>query len=79
MPTETNNKNVTLDQLKKSLTRAKAESDKAISAINPSGGQNATDEEVDAMLNEVFGTSDGGETDGESTGENSGSDEGTEA
>lgn len=68
MPTETtNNKNVTLDQLKKSLSRSKTESDKAIAAavseITPgtgTGGETATDAEVDAMLDEVFGTSDQG-------------------
>lgn len=56
--TNTNNKNVTVSQLKKSLTRAKAESDSAIStAISGiSGGETATDAEIDAMLDEVFGT-----------------------
>ena len=53
MPTE-NNKKVTLDQMKKALARSKAETDKAISASG--GGEVATDAEVDAMLDEVFGT-----------------------
>ena len=58
MATETNNKNVTVSQLKKSLARSKAESDKAISTAvsGIGGGETATDAEVDAMLNEVFGT-----------------------
>ena len=53
MPTE-NNKKVTLDQMKKALARSKAETDKAISASG--GGEVATDAEVDAMLDEVLGT-----------------------
>ena len=53
MPTE-NNKKVTLDQMKKAIARSKAETDKAISASG--GGEVATDAEVDAMLDEVFGT-----------------------
>lgn len=63
MPTETtNNKNVTLDQLKKSLSRSKTENDKAIAAAitgsgSGTGGETATDAEVDAMLDEVFGPS----------------------
>lgn len=59
MPTENNNKNVTVSQLKKALTRSKAESDKAIAdaAINGGGSETATDAEVDAMLDEVFGSS----------------------
>ncbi len=68
MPTEnTNNKNVTLDQLKKSLSRSKAENDKAIAAaVSGTGGpsgETATDAEVDAMLDEVFGPSDKGNDD----------------
>ena len=43
--TTTNEKKVTVSQLKKSLTRSKSASDKAIAA----------DTEVDAMLDEVFG------------------------
>ena len=59
MATETNNKNVTVSQLKKSLARSKAESDKAITAAvsGIGGGETATDAEVDAMLDAVFGTS----------------------
>lgn len=49
----TNNKNVTVSQLQKSLARVKTESDKAIAAV--SGGEIATDAEIDAMLAEVFG------------------------
>jgi len=66
MATETNinNKNVTVSQLKKSLTRAKTESDSAISTAisGVSGSETATDAEIDAMLNEVFGT---GSSDGQ--------------
>lgn len=58
----TNNKNVTVSQLKKSLTRAKAESDKAIENAAIGGGTTATDAEIDEMLNEVFGA-DAGTTD----------------
>lgn len=68
MPTETNNKNVTVDQLKKSLTRAKQESDKAIGAITTTGGETATDAEIDAMLDEVFGASGGTGEDTSGTG-----------
>lgn len=53
MAAETNTKKVTVDQLKKALTRAKTDTETAISKID--GGETATDEEVDAMLNEVFG------------------------
>lgn len=55
MATETSSKNVTIAHLKKSLTRAKTESEKAISAIG--GVETATDAEIDEMLNEVFGDS----------------------
>lgn len=50
----TNNKKVTLDQMKKAFARSKSETDKAISASG--SGEVATDAEVDAMLDEVFGT-----------------------
>ena len=70
----TNNKNVTVAHLKKSLERAKAESDKALSSITPGSGETATDEEIDAMLNEVFGTSDGSD-DGTGDGTEDGSEE----
>ena len=49
----TNNKKVTLDQMKKAFARSKSETDKAISASG--SGEVATDAEVDAMLDEVFG------------------------
>ena len=56
MATEnTTNKKVTLEQMKKACARSKAETDKAISASGGSG-EVATDAEVDAMLDEVFGT-----------------------
>lgn len=60
--TNTNDKKVTVSQLKKSLARSKAESDKAITAAvsGIGGSETATDEEVDAMLDEVFGTADVG-------------------
>lgn len=54
MATENTNKKVTLDQMKKALARSKSETEKAISASG--GGEVATDAEVDAMLNEVFGS-----------------------
>lgn len=54
MATENTNKKVTLDQMKKALARSKSETEKAISASG--GGEVATDAEVDAMLDEVFGT-----------------------
>lgn len=57
MATETNSKNVTVAQLKKSLTRAKADTAKAIDTAAIGGGTTATDAEVDAMLDEVFGAS----------------------
>ena len=50
----TNNKKVTLDQMKKAFARSKSETEKAISASG--SGEVATDAEVDAMLDEVFGT-----------------------
>jgi len=55
--TTTNEKKVTVSQLKKSLTRSKSASDKAIAAAvsGIGGGETATDAEVDAMLDEVFG------------------------
>ena len=47
--TTTNEKKVTVSQLKKSLTRSKSASDKAIAAAvsGISGGETATDTEVD--------------------------------
>lgn len=54
MAAETNNKKITVDQLKKALTRSKSETDNAIAAVD--GGETATDKEVDEMLDEVFGT-----------------------
>lgn len=65
MATENNNKNVTVSQLQKSLTRAKTESDKAIAAAAINGGATATDAEVDAMLDEVFGPSENAPDEGE--------------
>ncbi len=56
-----NNKFVTITHLKKSLERVKAEND--------SGVETATDAEIDAMLNEVFGTGDNTDDSAEDGGE----------
>ena len=55
--TTTNEKKVTVSQLKKSLTRSKSASDKAIAAAvsGISGGDTATGTGVGAVLDEVFG------------------------
>ena len=67
MNTETSNKNVTVAHLKKALERAKEEHDKSLKALSTgSSGETATDAEIDAKLNDVFGTKNdpGGENEG---------------